>query len=182
VFAAIAALGFLGARAAGGFAPIVPLLIALPLFALQAVFDAANRSRERFVEISAPAALAAIAPAIALAGGWTPVQAAALWLIMIARAIPAIIYVRARLRLERGEVFGRGAAIGSHIVALAAGVALAAADLAPVLGAVALGILLIRAAYGLSDLRQPAAPKTIGFQEVAFGLMFVVVSAIGYRL
>jgi hypothetical protein len=52
--------------------------------------------------------------------------------------------------------------------------------LAPWLSVVGLGVLLVRAVVGLSRYRRPAAPKAIGFSEIAYGTLFVLLTAAGY--
>jgi hypothetical protein len=60
--------------------------------------------------------------------------------------------------------------------------ALARAGDAPWLAVVALVVLLARAVYGLSPLRRPLRPQGVGIQEMIYGLSFVLLLAIGYRL
>ena len=60
--------------------------------------------------------------------------------------------------------------------------ALAGAGLGPWLGVLAFGVLLLRAAWGLSSRRAPVRPKVVGFQELFFGLLTLVLLAVGYRL
>jgi hypothetical protein len=43
-----------------------------------------------------------------------------------------------------------------------------------------MGILLMRAMVGLSPLRKDRPPKIIGFQEVGYGIGFVLLVAAGY--
>jgi hypothetical protein len=46
----------------------------------------------------------------------------------------------------------------------------------------AFAILLIRAAWGLSQRRRVVRPQVLGFQEMGFGLLTLVLLAVGYRL
>jgi hypothetical protein len=45
---------------------------------------------------------------------------------------------------------------------------------------VGLGVLLARAAVGLSRYHRPATAKVIGISEVAYGSLFVLLTAVGY--
>jgi hypothetical protein len=45
---------------------------------------------------------------------------------------------------------------------------------------VAAAILLGRAAYGLSPYRRDMSVKALGWSEVVFGLLVVILSAVGY--
>jgi hypothetical protein len=98
----------------------------------------------------------------------------------VARAAPSVLYVRARLRLEKGQPATPALPLLASAAALAAVLLLYARALAPLLAAAALLVLLLRAALGLSRWRQPAAAKTIGFREIAFGALTVALAALGY--
>lgn len=181
-YSAIALIAFALALVTGGITPFLPLVIALPLFALQAYWDATGQSRELLTELTAPLTLAVIAAVIVLAGGWTPLAAGALWLLIAARAVPSVLYVRARLRLERDKPIPHAPVFAAHGVALVVALALLLAGLIPALGWVALIGLTSRAVFGLSKWRKPRPPKVIGTQEVIFGVEFVVFTAVGYAL
>ncbi len=174
-----AAVAFGRALLTGGLIPLVPLLVALPLFALQAYWDATGQSRELLTELSGPAALAVIAAAITLAGGWSPLQSFALWVLIVARALPSVLYVRARLRRGRGQPFSYWAN-GAHGGALLLAFPLLDAGLIPITALLALLLLFLRSRYGLL-IAEPRVPaKVIGVQEVIFGAVFVVFTALGY--
>ena len=168
------------AGAISGALVLAPLaLAAVPAF-LTVRLDFAYRGRELLPELLAPAVLAAAAPAIALAGGWDAPAATALWLLLAARELPAVLYIRARLRLERGEAAGWRPPIAAHLAAVAVGVALALAGLAPWLASVALAWLLARAGLGLSPWRKPAPARRIGFAELGHGALTVALYVTGY--
>jgi hypothetical protein len=160
----------------------LPLVMAAPLAVVQVIYDAANRSRALVPEIAGALALGAVAPAVALIGGWSLVAALLLWLILVLRTLTSILYVRARLRLEYGKPAQSGVAIGAH----AAGVALLAGfaidRMVPLLAPVAMMILLLRAGLGLSRYRKPAPANAIGLREMGFGLLTVLLVAAGYAM
>ncbi|MFO7588718.1 MAG: YwiC-like family protein [Gemmatimonadota bacterium] len=174
------ALGAAGLLAGPG--ALVPFAVAAPFVLVFAVFDLRYESRRLLPEILAPAAIAVAAPAIALADGWSGPSACALWALLALRAVPTVLYVRARLRLEKEKPADRVAAVGAHAAALAGGAALAVAGLAPALPAAGLALLLGRAAVGLSSRRKRARPKQVGLSEIAWGSLFVLLIALGYRL
>lgn len=180
LYGLIAALGFALALLLGDPALLIPLLLALPFIAIMLRYDAASQSRSLLPELAGPVGLAAFAPAIALADGWALAPALALWVILAARAAPAILYVRARLRLERGEPAPATPSTISHVVGLLAVLALALLDLAPALAVGAMVVLLARAASGLSPYRRPAKARTIGILEIGYGAMTVFAVAIGH--
>jgi hypothetical protein len=176
----------LGAAAAvvrlTGPMPFVPFLLLSPFIIGFLVYDTRNRGRDVLAELSGPLGLAATGPALALAGGWNWQQAAAMWVILMARTVPSIFYVRSRLRLERRTQAGVAGVIVWHIVFLACVVAFLRVALAPVLAVVALLVLFGRAMIGLSPLRRPARARRIGFSEIGYGLFYAAAVAIGYRV
>jgi hypothetical protein len=42
-------------------------------------------------------------------------------------------------------------------------------------------VLLLRSAWGLSSRRRPVRPRTLGFQELGYGVLTLVLLAVGYR-
>lgn len=158
----------------------LPLIFAAPLAVVQLTFDVQNRGRQLAPELAGAAVLGATGPAIALAGGWLLAPALTLWLILAARALPSIIYVRAKLRLERGQVIDARPVWLAHLVGIALVSGAAFVKLAPWLAVAALLVLLARAATGLRPHRRPVAARMIGFQEMGYGLLTVTLTAVGY--
>jgi hypothetical protein len=149
---------------------LIPLGLVAPLALTQVVYDAHRRERELLPELSGAAAMASIAAAVAIGGGMRIVPALGLAGIIVARTLPSILYVRAML--------GRMPAwpsIALHVIAIAC-VALYAEPYA----IAAMVVLLLRAMWGLSH-EAPRA-QTIGWREIVFGTMVVVLAAIVYRL
>jgi hypothetical protein len=180
LYGVIAIAGVVAAYQAAGAEPFIPLLLAAPLMLVQLVYDATNRSRDWMPEVAGPAALAAVSASLAIAGGWPLATALSLWAIMAARAVPAVVYVRARLRLEKGQPFSRMPVFIAHGAAILVALGLAIAELAPVLVVVTMAILLLRAIYGLAPRPQPTPAKIIGLQELAYGIMTVVLVYAGF--
>lgn len=164
------------------FDALLPLLLALPLFAVQLTFDFRNQSRSLLAEMSGGLAAGALASAITIIGGWSLLLALGLWLALAAKSAGAILYVRARLRLERGKSAAVGAAVAAHV---GGGIVLLityAAGFVPLTTPLALGVLTLRAVLGLSCWRKARAPRQIGFQEVMYALGFVLLVTTGYWL
>lgn len=180
IYTAASIVGFGLAVALSSAGILLPLLAAAPLFALQAYFDATNQARAATAELIGVVALAASAASITLAGGWSLTPALALWGLLIARGLPSILYVRARLRLERGHAHDRRLPILAHIAALIAVIGMAAGGLIPAWSISALLVLLARALFGLSPYRRGHTAKQIGIQEVIFGVVAVILIALSY--
>ena len=158
----------------------VPLLIAAPLVLIQQYYDVRKKSRELAAELSGALALGSLAPAIALLGGWGLSQAMPVWLLLAAQTVPAILYTRARLRLERGQPAPVGWVWAAHDAGLLLAIGLAWLAHTPWLGAVAMAVMLGRALYGLSRFRRPATATQVGVREVLFSAFTVALIAIGY--
>ncbi|MCL4256682.1 MAG: prenyltransferase, partial [Anaerolineae bacterium] len=156
--------------------------MALPFALVQLWYDAKNQSRKLLPEICGAVALGAIAPMIALLSGWEMLPALILWLFLLGRIIPSILYVRARLRLERGNDIQHGAVWVVHIGALVMVVTFTFPRAMPYLGVLAMVILLGRALMGLSAYRKPRRAPIIGFQELGYGILTAFLGALGYRL
>ena len=152
----------LAARDAGAM-PLLALAGALPFAGLQFALDVGNRGRSMVAELCGAAAPAAIAAAIAVAASSRLVIP--LLILICARSIPAVLYVRFALHG------------GSRVVVLAAhAAAIAAAILCgPVLAVAAMGLLFARA------MTQPAlTPKAIGLREIGWGMVTITLIAAGY--
>ena len=160
----------------------LPLLIAAPLGAVQLIYELRNAGREALAEITGALLFSALAPAVALLGLLPLPVALVLWAVQIARTIPSIFYVRARLRLEKGRPTAAALPVGLHVIGLLALAALAAATLLPWLACLGAVILLARAAWGLSARRKPLAAKSVGFLEIAYGLINALLAAVAFAL
>jgi hypothetical protein len=176
----IALAFFILAVALGGVRPLVPLLAAAPLACIQLVYDARLRGRQLLPELAGGAALAALAPALLLAGGWATAPALAAGVLLAVKAAATVLYVRARLRLDRGQRPEVRLALAAHVGAVVVAVLLAAAGWAPWLGVAAALGLAGRAAHGLSPLHRVVRPRVVGLQELGFGIAFTAALALGY--
>lgn len=181
-YSMIAGLGLVSAITLAGIHILLPLLLGIPLAGIMFVSYAQNRGRDLLPELAGAAALALAAPSLALAGDKRIGVALALWAVLLARDIPSILYVRARLRLERDKPYALVPVLAANILGTAEVLFLAWIHLAPALAAAAMILLLIRALYGLSPYRQRVRTPIIGFQEIGFGLMTVLLTILGYGL
>jgi hypothetical protein len=181
LYATTAAAGLLlAATFADGYAFLLPLLLAAPLAAVQLFYDAKGDSRALWPELAGATALAGVATSIALAGGWPEAPAYGLWAILVARAVPAILYVRARLDRLHGKRASAAPVIAAHLTALAIAAALAWAQVVPALAAVALAVLLLRGAHGLAENKRGVTARRIGIGEIVYGALTVSLIAAGH--
>jgi hypothetical protein len=173
----VAAIGF-----STGYSFLYPILLAIPFGVIQLVYDGRGSSRSLLPELSGATALASVAASIAIAGNWSIPLALGLWIILVARIIPTIFYVRAKIRLLHRKPTSTITVITLHTVALLIMMSLASIELIPMLAAFSMLILLIRALYALSSDRWFSSAKRIGITELVFGAITVLAAAIGYQL
>jgi hypothetical protein len=180
------ALGLLAVVAAvawlGRVDVLLGVLLAAPLALVQLTYDARNAGRELLPELAGASAIGALATVVAMAGGWALGPALLLWVVLVARTVPSIVYVRTRLRLEYGRPVDVRPAVSLAAAALALVAALAALSPLPALAVPPFLVLLVRAVVGVSPRRRPTKAKFIGLRELAFGSLVVVGVAAGFAL
>ena len=158
----------------------LPVLVAAPLGLLQLWYDARLQGRQLLPELLGGVALGAGASALMLAGGWAMAPALAAWALLAAKAVASVVYIRARLRLDRGQPASRGPGVLAHVAALGLAVTLALFGWGPWLGVAAFTVLLARAAHGLSSWHRRVRPQVVGFTELAYGTLTALLLCIGY--
>ncbi len=173
-----AALAVLGGR------PLfwLPLAAGVSFALLQLAMDARKQSREAVAEAAGALALGSLAPALAVLGGWDVARAWPLWPLLACQAVPAILYARARLRLERSQSIRPQAVWLAHGIGLVVAGVLAGAGAGPWLAVAGMAIMLARAVHGLSRWRRPSRASQVGVQEVVFSVLYVLLTAIGLAL
>ncbi len=164
--------------AEGWFWP--PFLLAVPFGLVQIYYDSKNQSRHVLAEMTGAVALGSIATAIALATKWGFASAMVLWIYLVGRSIPSILYIRGRLHLERDKPFARNLIYAVHILAILIIAVLVTAGFVPVIGLIAIIILALRAFWGLSPYRRSVRIAVIGMMELGYGLLYVVLFIVGY--
>ncbi|HYX30508.1 MAG TPA: YwiC-like family protein [Pyrinomonadaceae bacterium] len=157
---------------------MLPLAIAALFALVHLIHDWTGRRRALLPEIAGTVAISWVVAAIALGAGWSRPASFALWAIMSARTIPAIIYVRACLaRMHRRPASLRPIMI-SHILAIVAAALWVSAGVAPYLTFAVMITLLVRAFVGFAKL-DFLTPKQLGFSEIGFGAVTVFAVALG---
>ncbi len=160
----------------------LPFLFILPLAAYQIYCDASRQSRQLLPELTGAIAISSSVAVIALADNWTLGAALALWSIFVARLISSILYVRNRLRLEKGKEFSNFIPISAHIFALLLVGILAFNGLSSGLTVLMFAVLLGRSAIGLSPYRKKVKAMKIGVWEVVYGTLTALSVVTGYYL
>ena len=173
---ALVLLALLAASLAG-WAWLAPVAIAAPLVGVELWFDMRSRSRRLVPELCGAVGIAATAASVALAGGAAARLAVALWLILAARSLAAIPFVRVQIeRLHHGS----GARVHSdqaQLVGLIVAGTAVAVDRSVAAGAVAVAALLV--AQLVWARRSPVPAKVLGLRQLVAGVAVVVVTAAG---
>ncbi len=180
IYGGFALAGALGAFVTADGPFWIPVLVAIPLalFALRA--DAHSKNRALGPELSGSIAMGATVAAITVGSGWDLGPAFGLWLVLAARDVAAIVFVRGQVRRLHDRPVG---ATGIYAVqaAMVGVVAVAAAfGIVPWLGVVAIALVGVVAVVSLS--RPPVQARVIGWTQMGVGLMVVLVTAAGVNL
>lgn len=139
-------------------------------------FDLRNAGRAGLAEVTGAAAFGFLPAGFAVLAGWSPVSALLLGAVMLGRAVPTVLSVRAFLRAAKTGELHSGPALAATGVALFAGVLLGWAGLVPGAWMALLALLAIRTTALLVFPRPQLRPRTVGMIEAAAGMVFVVVA------
>jgi hypothetical protein len=157
-----------------------PLLVAGPLVMVELWFDMRSRSRRLAPELAGSVGISSVAAMVALAGGADERLAVALWLVLAARAVTAIPYVRAQVaRLHRRAV-DPAAAVLADVGAV--GLAVTAVVFEPAAAAGAASVLAIVVVQRVLARGEVPTAKVLGLREMVLGLLVVVMTAAGFHL
>ena len=173
--AAIVALGVVAVVTAGN-AFWWPLAIAAPFVAVELWYDIRSRGRRLVPELAGVVGIGSMAAVVALAGGVASDVAAGLWLVIAARGVAAVTFVRVQLQRAKEQQFrlldsdlGQAVAVALTAFALAVG-------LIPELAVVAIGAVAIFDSIVVRLAPVPAA--ILGAQQVVLGLVVILVTAL----
>ncbi|MBP6017114.1 MAG: YwiC-like family protein [Candidatus Promineofilum sp.] len=181
IYGGVAVVGGVAALILGGWRPFIPFAVAAPLLLIFMYYDQ-RPGRHWQAELLAPAAFASIVSSVALAGGFSWIVSAALWGFMIARAVPAVLFVRARLRLDKQKSVSPWGVAAAHMLAVGLVALLVWAGWLPTTAVIATLFLWGRALWGLSGYRWRSSVKALGFLETGVGIFVVLLVAIGFWL
>jgi hypothetical protein len=155
---------------------LVPFAVAAPLFAVELSYDIRSRGRRLAPELCGAIGISAAVAAVVLAGGETVRLAVAAWVVLGARALASIPFVRTQVVRLRHHASLRATDVFQAVGALAA-VAAVAVDHRVSFGAVAVVVLAVGQAVAL---RRPVPPiKVLGMRQMAIGLAVVAATAAG---
>jgi hypothetical protein len=179
---AIVELVVLGAMVAVAFARagaewVVPFAVALPLFGVELWFDARSRGRRMVPELCGAIGITAVVASIALAGGEGAALAVALWLVLAGRAAASVPFARVQVQRLRATPPPPTASDLAQLAGVVLAAVAVAVDDRVLAGAVAvLAVAVAQVAWSRGSARPALA---VGLSQLAFGLLVVVVTAIG---
>lgn len=177
--AELVAIAFLGLAALllAGWSWLVPVAIAAPLVAVEWWYDSRGRGRRLVPELTGAVGIAAVAATIVVAGDGPAAVAAAVWMILAARSVGSIPFVRVQIaRLRRGSGHVRRsdlAQLASVLVAAAA----VAVDRRVVAGAAVIGAMAVMQIWW--SRRPPVPAKQLGFTQLGLGVALAIVTGVG---
>lgn len=119
------------------------------------------------------------AAAFWISWNWTDnYPALSLSIVCLAKAIPTVLYVRARLRTREERGYMGTWAIGAGFLGMLAVGILEIAASGTSLFAIVYAVLAVRIIWGLSSHAKELAPKHVGMQEFAYSVFFLTSIAI----
>lgn len=158
----------------------VPLAVAAPLVVLELWYDMRSRSRRLIPELAGSIGIGSIAAAIALADAAPTRLAWGLWLVMAARSLAAIPYVRTQIRRRKSQP---GILWTSDLAQLGAVVAAwlgFSVDLIPAAAAIAISLV---AGFNVVAVRlPPRSAVAVGIQQTIVGIIVIATTAIAIHL
>lgn len=181
-FSVIAAFGAIGIYFTAVPRSLIPLVLSAPIAIYLILQDASRKSREMVPELLGASVLASSIASLSLAAGQSFPFAFGLWFTMIARLIPSVVYVRNRLRLEKGKDYSIVWPFVAHVAAILMLGAMYLFGFGSVLTLVVAAVLLERSVTGLSANRKLQTAKQLGVREVIYGVIYALSVVIGYYI
>jgi hypothetical protein len=153
-----------------------PLVIAAPAVAVELWYDIRSRSRRLVPELAGAIGIGSMAAAVALTGGAASDVAAGLWLVIAARGVAAVTFVRVQLNRAKEQRFrllhsdlGQILAVVIVVVGLAGGV----------IPLPAVAVISVVAVFDVVMVRRAPVPTAmLGAQQVVLGLVVVLVTGL----
>ena len=157
---------------------LIPVACALPLFAVELWFDVRSRGRRLVPELCGAVGISAIAASIVIAGGGDRRLAVAVWMILAARSLASIPYVRTQIARTRRKAASLATTDAFQFTGAGLAVLAVAVDDRVLVGA---GVVMAAAlAQSIATRRAGiAAVKVIGLRQMAISLAIVAAAATG---
>ncbi len=155
----------------------LPAIAALPLVGVELWFDMRSRSRRLTPELAGAVGVSAVVAAIVLADASTYRLAAALWMVLAARAATSIPFVRAQVGLLHGRKVAGSVGALSDLAALALAGAAWLVDESLLAGSLTVAGIVV---YQRASARAPVTRATIlGARQTIVGITLVLITVLG---
>jgi hypothetical protein len=155
----------------------LPAIAALPLVGVELWFDMRSRSRRLVPELAGAIGVSAVVAAIVLADGASFGLAGALWLVLAARALASIPFVRSQVALLHGRTVVGSVGVISDLAALVVATAAWWVDDSLLAGSITIAGIVV---YQRVSARVPVTRAAIlGARQTVVGLTLVLVTALG---
>jgi hypothetical protein len=155
----------------------VPAVIAAPLILVEAWFDVRSRGRRLVPELAGAVGICSVASMVVLADGRSAGLAAAVWLVLAARAVTSIPHVREQIARLHERPTAPAITVLADLAAVALAVAAVIVDHRLLVGALAVATLV--AAQRLTAIRPVPRAVVLGVRQTLFGLAVVIATALG---
>ena len=155
----------------------VPVLLVAPLVLVELRYEARSRGRSLVPELAGAVSVCSVAAMIVLADGRSDRLAAGIWLVLAARAVTSIPYVREMIARLHSRPARPMVTLLADGVALSGATAAALTDHALVAGGLAVAVVV--ASQRLTSHRPVPRPVVLGMRQMAMGLAVVVATAAG---
>ncbi|MEE9432255.1 MAG: YwiC-like family protein [Melioribacteraceae bacterium] len=159
---------------------LTPFLISIVLMFGFLVLEYNNFGRNLLVEFIAPVAITFVALNIVLFDGWTLEKIIAFGFVLLSRAIPTLLYVNTKVKIIKGQSTNSLLLRISEVLFLSLIIFLAVKNSVPYLSIFAILLLIVRSIIGLLPKNKNEKVRTMGMKEFGFGILFVIINAIGY--
>lgn len=178
-FALLVALA-LTAGTRAGWSWLAVVAVAAPLVGIELWFDMRSRSRRLVPELCGALGIAGVVAAVVIAGGESTALAIGAWLLLSARSVVTIPFVRTQIqRFRHGDV-STTAAYRAQLLGALVAVSAVIADRRLLAGA--LGVLAMILVNVWWTRRAPLPVKVLGVTELGLGLGLVALTAAGVQL
>ncbi len=164
-----------------GFGKLFLFFIAMILMVGYLILELNNVKRNMASELIAAGSVGIIAANIVLLAGWGSIEIISFWLIILSRAIPTTYYVRGKLQMAKRQKVQELSILLTSLLSLFIVSILVFFTNIPVLSIIAVLMLTIRAYVGMYKSAGKANVKKLGIMEFGFGILFVIIVAVGYN-
>ena len=158
----------------------VPAIAAIPLAGVELWFDMRSKSRRLTPELAGAVGVSAVAAVIVLAAGASYSVAASLWMVLAARAITSIPFVRSQVALLHKRTISANVGFIADAVAVTIATAAYFVQEKILLGSIAIGVIIVY--QRISGKWPPDRAAILGVRQTVVGLTLVLVTALGVLL